>query len=282
MPELPEVETILRGLRKHLTGEVICKADCKPARIFHFNGFNAAKLLAGDSIKRLERRCKYLVFRLSRVNMVIHLGMTGQLLVEPAAEPTASPGDTRDPHVHFTLSFQSGKKMRYRDTRKFGKILFFPGETDMLSYFQRLGTEPLSAEFTFRRFDQMLGRRKCRIKSFLLQQSGVCGIGNIYADEALYQAGIHPESLVSSLNESTRRALHRAIPEVLQKGIDSGGTTFSDYLNSEGEQGGFQEELHVYGREKLPCRQCATLIERIQVGGRSSHFCSACQKKFAS
>ena len=278
MPELPEVETILRGLQKKLAGEVIEQVFSSPARVFQSPGFDPRKRLAGKVFAGISRRGKYLIFTISDIKMVIHLGMTGQLLLKQETLPVNPDCEGQDPHIHFRIHCGSGKLLLYRDPRKFGKILFFTGNEELLSYFKRLGTEPLSDEFTYDCFSRLLQGRKGKIKPFLMNQAFICGIGNIYADEALFSSGIHPECPVSSISADGRKRLYEAIPSVLRKGIESGGTTFRDYRNSEGDQGSFQEKLYVYGREGQPCLLCGHLVERIQVGGRSSHFCPSCQK----
>jgi formamidopyrimidine-DNA glycosylase len=278
MPELPEVETILRGLRKNIYGEEISSTFSSGARVFRSDPKLIAQALPGESILDLERRGKYLILRTSRNFLVIHLGMTGQLLLENRDSAIDPPGKPSDPHVHLILCFRSGKLLLYRDPRKFGRILLFDDKSDLSRFFVRMGIEPLSDSFTIENFRRVISGKKGKIKPFLLNQSYICGLGNIYADEILFASSLHPETPIPDLTEKDKITLHRFIPKILAKGIHSGGTTFRDYRNSEGGEGSFQELLNVYGREGLECRKCGNLIRRIQVGGRSSHYCSECQR----
>ena len=277
MPELPEVETILRGLEKNLAGEQISSAVSSGARVFRSDHEILTKALPGQFILELSRRGKYLILRTTQNFLVIHLGMTGQLLLERISTPD-TPLKSSDPHVHLILCFSSGKVLRYRDPRKFGRILFFSTEAELRQFFIRMGIEPLSAGFTIESIRRIISGKKGKIKPFLLNQSYICGLGNIYADEILFASSLHPETPLPDLSEKDKINLHKVIPEILSRGIHSGGTTFRDYRNSEGGEGGFQELLNVYGREGLECRKCGNLIRRIQVGGRSSHYCPECQK----
>ncbi|MFH1964154.1 MAG: bifunctional DNA-formamidopyrimidine glycosylase/DNA-(apurinic or apyrimidinic site) lyase [Acidobacteriota bacterium] len=279
MPELPEVETILRGLKRDIVGESITCTACSGARIFRTDPSLIAELLPGQVIRFIQRRGKYLILRTSSNYLVIHLGMTGQLLLQKDTSVSTVCGEPDNPHVHMILHFRSRKALFYRDPRKFGRILFFKKKQELSHFFARLGLEPLSDNFTFAAFCRILQKKKGKIKPFLMNQSYVCGMGNIYADEVLFASSIHPETPIPALTDENRIKLHQAIPEVLSKGSDSGGTTFRDYRNSDGGEGGFQEMLNVYGREGLACRKCQSLIRRVQVGGRSSHYCSSCQRK---
>ncbi len=281
MPELPEVETVLRGLKENITGETVKTVFCSSSRIFRTDQSGISELLPGLPVTQVERRGKYLVLYFSTHRLVVHLGMTGSLVVKNENGPHFGRHSTgpAERHIHMILSFRSGRVLLYRDPRMFGRILLFYEEKDLSDYFNRLGIEPLSAGFTLTAFKRILARRKGQVKPFLMNQSHVCGLGNIYADEALFESGIHPETPVSSLEPADIRRLYHAIPRVLEEGIRFGGTTFRDYRNSAGKEGGFQEMLNVYGREGLECRKCRSLVRKIQVGGRSSHFCPHCQKK---
>jgi formamidopyrimidine-DNA glycosylase len=279
MPELPEVETILRGLKKNIVGAKIVSAVCSGARVFRSDPSLIAELLPGQIIRSLQRRGKYLIINTSKDFLVVHLGMTGQLLLETDTYTPANCHESVIPrHVHLILRFQSNLALFYRDPRKFGRIILFNKEENLTEFFTRVGVEPLSEGFTFTLFCQMLQRKKGKIKPFLMNQSYICGLGNIYADEVLFAASIHPETPVPALTNENIIKLHKLIPEVLAMGIDSGGTTFRDYRNSEGGEGSFQDKLKVYGREGLSCPNCQGLIKKVQVGGRSSHYCDSCQK----
>ena len=278
MPELPEVETVLRGLKKSITGEKIVGTFCSGARVFRSDQSFITELLPGQVIASLQRRGKYLIIKASKNYLVIHLGMTGQLLLQKEVSANCIAGMPNDPHVHLMIHFHSHKVLIYRDPRKFGRILFFETKEALSQFFTRLGIEPLSESFTLAAFCAILQRKKGKIKPFLMNQSYICGLGNIYADEVLFAAALHPETPIPMLTYENKVKLHQAIPEILKKGINSGGTTFRDYRNSDGGEGSFQNMLNVYGRDGLECPKCRNLILRVQVGGRSSHFCPTCQK----
>ncbi len=278
MPELPEVETVLRGLKQSITGEKIINAFCSGARVFRNSQSYITDLLPGQSISSLQRRGKYLIIKTSRNYLVVHLGMTGQLMQKEVSANDDTSAISIDPHIHLIIRFDSRKVLIYRDPRKFGRILFFATDEALLKFFARLGIEPLSESFTLAALCATLEGKKGRIKPFLMNQSYICGLGNIYADESLFAAALHPETPVPMLTKENKVRLHQVIPEILKKGINSGGTTFRDYRNSNGEEGSFQNMLNVYGRDGLECPKCGDLILRIQVGGRSSHFCPTCQK----
>ncbi len=277
MPELPEVETVLRGLQKSIAGEKIVDVFCSGARVFRSDQGFVTALLPGQAISSLQRRGKYLIVKTSKGYLVIHLGMTGQLLLQKEILADDAPIRSNDPHVHLTIRFHSHKLLLYRDPRKFGRILFFETEESLSRFFTHLGIEPLSENFTLAAFCTLLQGKKGRIKPFLMNQSYICGLGNIYADEVLFAAGLHPETPIPMLTNENKVKLHQVIPEILEKGINSGGTTFRDYRNSDGGEGSFQNMLKVYGREGLECPKCRDVILRVHVGGRSSHFCPTCQ-----
>jgi len=279
MPELPEVETVARGLARSIVGEKIVGVSCSRARIFISGTERIERFLTGQVITGVNRRAKYLVLEMSRYKLVIHLGMSGGLFAvcSPGIEDSTVLGN--DPHVHLKISFASGGFLFLRDPRMFGRVILFEGEGELARFFERLGIEPLSADFNYESFRRILQGRKGMIKPFLMDQSQICGLGNIYADEALFLSGIHPETRIPALTQEKLRKLCRSIPEVLKLGIKYGGTSFRDYRNAQGGLGSFQEKLKVYGRNGLECRKCRSILEKIQVGGRSSHYCPACQRK---
>lgn len=275
MPELPEVETIRRSLAGHVVGKVIKSVDVRLARLIKWPlAEEFAGIVTGRTIEALERRAKYLLFQLSgEWLLIVHLRMTGRLNYQVDAKQAS-------PAARLVLFFAAGDALEYFDTRTLGTIyLLRPVELNRIFGLASLGPEPLSAEFTVQYLAEGLARRTARIKSVLLDQEFIGGLGNIYVDESLALAGIHPERRAAALNSAEVERLYAAINQVIAKGIDSGGTSFRDYRDADGNQGSFQAELCVYGRQNQPCRYCGTAIEKITVGGRGTHFCPRCQPK---
>lgn len=281
MPELPEVELVGRYLQPHLLGRRIrCVTTGAPSYFFLTSPAMLRKRLPGETICALQRKGKYLLAELSSGRrLLLHLGMTGQLIVEGAKSPRLVHGSAfvSDRHTHLTLQFADpGPALYFRDTRKFGKVrLLEPGEND--PRLDKLGPDALSVS------PQVLFRasrkRRAKCKSLLLDQTVLAGVGNIYADESLFLAAIHPERPASSLNEAECKNLARIIRRVLRHSIDAGGSSIDDYIHPDGSEGGFQQRFRVYGREGAPCRKCGTPISRVVIGQRSSHFCGKCQRR---
>ena len=274
MPEMPEVEIIRRYLDKMAAGKKIMDLDIRLPRMIKWpdtEGFRA--LVTGRTIKAMNRRGKYLLLELDNGSEVVfHLRMTGRLVYEPT-------GKTGDSHARVIFHLQGGASLVYGDTRTLGTIHGIrPKERAMLKGLAEMGPEPLSAEFTAAYLYETASRRKVAIKSFLLNQKYIGGIGNIYADEALFLAGLHPLRPAQSLSREECGRLWESVNKVIAAGIEDGGTTFRDYQNGEGGQGSHQEHLYVYGRKGEPCRSCGRPIERITVGGRGTHFCPKCQE----
>jgi formamidopyrimidine-DNA glycosylase len=215
------------------------------------------------------RRGKYLVVKLDRGYLLIHLKMSGRLRVVPATEDT-------DPYEHTVFELDGGKELRFRDVRKFGRVYLVDDVTQVTG---SLGPEPLASDFSVSDFRAALTRRSGRLKSLLLNQEFLAGLGNIYADESLFVARLHPLRKADTLTPGEQEALYRAIRLVLGRAVASRGTTLTDggYRDADGDPGGFQDEIAVYGRGGQPCRRCEISIERIIVGGRSTHFCPRCQ-----
>lgn len=274
MPELPEVETVVRDLRSLLTRSTITAVwiSPRPLRVAWQPVWTAN--LVGRRIDTLERRGKWIVARLDDdASLVIHLGMTGQLLVRDPEEPG-------DEHVHARLRLDSGRELRFRDIRRFGSLRWVPpGEPIESVSKARLGPEPWDTSAAD------LGRRlrdsRRAIKTLLLDQSIVAGVGNIYADEALFAARICPLCPGRDLTDRQIRQLHRALNQVLRRAIEARGTTIRNYVGGSGLGGGFQHRLQVYGREGQPCRRCRRRLQRIRLAGRSTHFCPSCQRPSA-
>ncbi len=275
MPEMPEVEIIRRYLDEQVAGKKIMDLDIRLPRMIKWpdpEGFRA--MVTGRTIRAMNRRGKYLLMELDQDNVVVfHLRMTGRLVYEPT-------GKTSDRHARVVFHLQGGASLVYGDTRTLGTIHGLkPQEQGMLKGLAAMGPEPLSAEFTPEYLYQTANRRKVAIKSFLLNQKYIGGIGNIYADEALFLAGLHPLRPAQSLSRDECGRLWEGVNKVIAAGIEDGGTTFRDYQNGEGGKGSHQEHLYVYSRKGEPCRNCGTAIERITVGGRGTHFCPHCQEE---
>ena len=294
MPELPEVETIRRGLvQQGVCGRTIAGLTVRNARIFQVDPMYLEEILPGQKILRLDRRGKFLVFHLERSRLIFHLGMTGQVTLRdpqrdddpdfrrhPVTGLQRARQHAPDPHTHLQIHLQDGSSILLRDVRKFGKVYLCASDReDPDAVFSRLGLEPLTSEYTLDRFLDGFRNRKLRIKSLLLDQKFVAGIGNIYADEALYEAALHPARTVRSLRRYEKERLFRAIPKVLQRGIAYGGTSLRDYVNAEGEPGENQEQLQVYGRSGLACRKCGSIVRKIVLSQRGTHFCPSCQRR---
>ena len=273
MPELPEVETICRSLRDHVVGRTMAEVEIQLSRLIKWpTPEDFRSIMTGRTIEALERRGKYLLFQLSGDwVLVVHLRMTGRLYYR-AADAAA----TGSPRVVF--HFAGGDALEYYDTRTLGTLyLLRQNELSRIYGLSSLGPEPLTAEFTPEYLSTGLARRKGKIKSVLLDQAFIGGLGNIYVDESLARAGLHPEQRAHGLTQPEVIRLHEAINFVIDKGICGNGTTFRDYLDGIGNKGEFQNDLCVYGRKNLPCPACGTLIVRTEVGGRGTHFCPQCQ-----
>lgn len=268
MPELPEIETIKRTLMAN-QGAKIDKIKLNREDIIRRRDFPLGQL-QNKSIGEIARRGKYLWLVLDRDhNIIIHLGMSGRFyqLDETSAEAAK--------HVHAEIYLSNGKKLVFEDPRRFGGIYLL---NDPREFFGRLGAEPLTEEFNPAYLNKITRQRKIAIKSLLLNQNLISGIGNIYADEALFRAGIRPDRAAGSLTAAEIDSLCGAIKQVLNKSIDAQGTTFRDYRNGFNQEGSFQKYLQVYGREKEQCTRCGEIIYKQTIGGRGSHFCVQCQK----
>lgn len=274
MPELPEVETIKRSLEKNIAGQTIDSVELYMPKIIRcpLPG-EFIERLTGKKILRMGRRGKYLLMHLSGGStLVVHLRMTGRLVYSPPEVPL-------DKHTHAVFGLSGGRQLRYTDIRQFGRIcLAENGELKNLPGLKDLGVEPLEEQFTRDYLKKELKRRRTRIKSLLLDQTIIAGLGNIYADEALFRAKVHPEKIASALTPREIAKLYIAIVEVLRESIENRGTSFRDYVDGEGLSGSNQLSLRVYSREGHPCIDCGKPLARIKVGGRSSYFCPCCQK----
>jgi formamidopyrimidine-DNA glycosylase len=271
MPELPEVETIVRGLATRLEGAVLAETTLLWPPLLRRAPAGALSGLSGATVVGLRRRGKLAVIELDGGRaLVFHLKMTGQLVLAPPSAPI-------DKHVRLTARFSNRAfELRFRDVRKFGFLCcLVPGGS--VPELERLGPEPL--ETSRAAFAVLVGGRRGRVKSVLLDQSVLAGIGNIYADEILFKARVHPVSPASALSAASLDAMWRATRAVLRRAIARKGSSIRNYVDADGEPGDFQEDHAVYGREGKPCRTCETAIRRIRVAGRSTFFCPGCQRK---
>jgi len=270
MPELPEVETVARGLRDSLLGRTITGVTVGwPRTIGHLTVAEFAERVAGQRVAQVWRRGKYVVIGLSEGHLLVHLKMSGRLCVVSVDEPS-------DQHVHVLFSLDDGRQLRFRDVRKFGRIYLVGDPCEITA---GLGPEPLADDFTAEDFSRLLASRRGRLKPLLLNQRFLAGLGNIYADEALFAARLHPMRKADSLTDDEQARLYKAIRTVLKQAVASRGTTLDDggYTDASGQAGGYQDRIAVYGRGGKPCLRCKLPIERIVIGGRSAHFCPHCQ-----
>jgi len=281
MPELPEVETIARGLDKHVAGDTIDSVWLgeKPEPL-KSPAIEIAAVLERARIARVRRVGKHIVFDLERPSRkrkaafahgqwIVHLGMTGRLLI-------ASPSTETTKHTHAVLKLASGRELRFVDPRRFGRLAVVRTDSAGAVGFAAPGDEPLDSRIE--RFVALFRHRDTPIKSALLNQRLLSGVGNIYADESLFRAGVRPRRRAASLTREEFRKLHVALKEVLREAIKLGGSSLSDYVDAEGREGFFQLKHRVYGLEAEPCLVCGTAIKRVIIAGRSSHYCPHCQK----
>lgn len=273
MPELPEVETVRKGLISLVKGKTIAKVDVYWPRIIEMPEVETfQQQMIGETIEDVERRGKYLIFQLSHYEMVSHLRMEGKYEYFSEAKPL-------DKHSHVRFIFTDGSELVYHDVRKFGRIaLLKKGGAKQYKGLLQLGPEPTDEEFSLADFKEQLKKSSTMIKPLLLNQKVVAGLGNIYVDEVLWLAKIHPEQPANSLSPQAVKKLREAIIEVIAKAKEAGGTTIRTYLNALGEAGHFQQELHVYGQTGKPCPRCGTAIIKIKVAQRGTHLCPHCQK----
>ena len=286
MPELPEVETVRRGLSNLIIGKVIKSEAHDTEKGFPNAIADVQQFLIGASVTEVRRRAKVLMIDLSTdYSLLIHLKMTGQLVyVGEERFGAGHPNDSLvnelpDKSTRVTLVFEDGTKLFFNDQRKFGWMRLMPTiEIPNISFMQKVGPEPLSAAFTAKDFMQRLARRpKTNIKAALLDQSVVAGIGNIYADESLWGAKIHPQRLVSSLTEDEVTLLYSEMRSVMNLAVEKGGSSNHTYVNAEGKKGSYMDFARVFRREGLECPRCGTIIEKMRVAGRGTHICPVCQ-----
>ncbi|MED3563106.1 DNA-formamidopyrimidine glycosylase [Bacillus xiapuensis] len=274
MPELPEVETVRKTLKNLVLHKEIKDVSVYWPKIIKNPGEieQFADALKGESILDVGRRGKFLILYTEHYALVSHLRMEGKYGLYPKEVPF-------DKHTHVIFQFTDETELRYRDVRKFGTMhLYKKGEEFLQPPLLELGPEPFDETFTKDYLSRMLKKTTRKVKSALLDQKVLVGLGNIYVDEALFRAGIHPERIANSLTEEEVMILHQEIIDTLSEAVKKGGSTIRSYVNSQGEIGMFQLELFAYGRKGEACKRCGTPLEKITVGGRGTHFCPNCQK----
>ncbi len=270
MPELPEVETTRRGIAPHLEGRRFDGAVIRQGRLRQPVPVDLGERIAGHGIRSIDRRAKYLLIDCSVGFLIIHLGMSGSLRILPAATPPS-------PHDHVDLLLGE-RLLRYRDPRRFGMILWYIGDLADHPLLRELGPEPLSEAFSGDHLYRASRGRRIPVKRLIMENRVVVGVGNIYANESLFLAGIHPRRAANRIAAARYQVLARRIQEVLRRAIARGGTTLRDFQNQEGKPGYFQQELRVYGRAGLPCPDCGTTIRQETIAQRSSFLCVRCQR----
>jgi formamidopyrimidine-DNA glycosylase len=271
MPELPEVETTLRGIEPHLLGQRVKAVTIRHPQLRWPVPKNLPKLLRGQTIRALRRRAKYLLLEFDHGTLILHLGMSGSLRILPVGTPP-------NKHDHFDIGLDNGKLMRLRDPRRFGAVLWHEGDVAEYPLLKELGPEPLGKSFDAEYLYRAMRKRSAAIKQVIMDSHVVVGVGNIYANEALFRAGIRPTLAANKLSKPRCAKLVEAIKQTLREAIRQGGSTLRDFVNSDGEPGYFQQHYWVYGRTGEPCRKCGSLIKQIKQGQRSSFYCPACQR----
>jgi len=270
MPELPEVETTKRGLEQHVVGRQVLSAQIHQKQLRWEIPSHLPTTIKGEFIKKISRRAKYILIKFSNGTLVMHLGMSGSVSVVPSDEVLKK-------HHHFELILDNTTSMRFHDPRRFGSILW-QQNNEQLSLFKNLGPEPLSSEFNDNTLYLSSRGRKKNIKAFIMDSNIVVGVGNIYASESLFLAGISPKKVAGKTSKKRYQVLTQCIKQILSEAINNGGTTLNDFSNIDGEPGYFSQVLSVYGRNDMSCYQCNGTIKRIVQNQRASYYCPRCQK----
>jgi len=274
VPELPEVETVVRGLRDTLVNKRITSVASSRKRLRRPWPLGWHKKLLKRTITAVCRRGKWIIVVLDDGSrLLIHLGMTGQLLVQPV-------GFEAQPHTHFTLGLNQGEEqLRFRDVRRFGSAAYFADRSAMRVFFEESGLGPEPFELDGHYWLEALSKARRSLKAILLDQRVLAGVGNIYADEALFEARLHPARIGAGVTPPEAERLRRAVVKVLNRAITCRGSSIRDYLGVSGDRGEYQDEFRVYGRAGLPCPRCRTPIKRLRLAGRSTHYCPRCQPR---
>jgi formamidopyrimidine-DNA glycosylase len=270
MPELPEVETTCRGIAPHIIGQRITRVVVRERRLRHLIPRQFAARVTGAKIAGVSRRGKYLLVVCNAGTLIIHLGMSGNLRLVPAAKPA-------EKHDHVDLQLSNGLALRLRDPRRFGLMVWTEEDPLLHPLLRGLGPEPLTAAFTGAYLAKRAGNRSVPIKQFIMDAKIVVGVGNIYANEALFMAGVHPRRPAGEVTATECALIAKAIKRVLRRAIAAGGTTLRDYVDGAGRSGYFSQQLAVYGRAGQPCPRCAQPIEMVRMGQRATFFCPHCQ-----
>lgn len=271
MPELPEVETTLRGISAHVLNTPITRITIRNPRLRWPVPDDLASLLQQQQITKITRRAKYLLLSTDKGTIIIHLGMSGSLRI-------AAPDTAYDKHDHVEFCFANGNALRLKDPRRFGAVLWTHEPIDEHPLLSHLGPEPLSDEFNSELLFSLSRSKTVAIKQFIMNSKIVVGIGNIYANEALFASGINPKRAAGKTSKKRYEQLCIEIKRILEQAISQGGTTLKDFVGGTGKPGYFKQELLVYGRKGLPCVQCQTPLKEIRQGNRSSVYCTHCQK----
>ncbi len=268
MPELPEVETTLRGIEPYISGHRVVQLRVKQSALRWPVTDGLDSIVSGQLVHAITRRAKYLILHLDQGSILIHLGMSGSLRITDGSQVWRK-------HDHIQMQMSSGFALRYHDPRRFGCWLWSTHEHSQLS---KLGPEPLSDEFDGDLLYRLSRNRKTAVKPFIMNSATVVGVGNIYAAESLFRSGIRPDRIASKISIKCYQLLAKNIKSILSDAINQGGTTLRDFVNSDGEPGYFQQSLDVYGRGGQPCKVCNRNLKEIRLGQRSSVFCINCQR----
>ena len=271
MPELPEVETTRLGIQPHIEGLCIKAVIVRESRLRWPIPDKLDQLLQGKTVRSVKRRAKYLLLNMGDGHLLIHLGMSGSLRVITGQEAPKK-------HDHVDIILNNNHCLRYHDPRRFGAILWTEAPIHEHHLIHKLGPEPLETEFTAQRLFRLSRGRSQPVKTFIMDNQTVVGVGNIYANEALFKAGIRPDRACGKISKVRYERLTESIKATLAKAIEQGGTTLRDFVGGDGKPGYFKQELAVYGRAGQPCLKCARPIKEIRLGNRSTCFCSQCQK----
>ena len=271
MPEFPEVETTRRGIEPHLQGRTIKKLVVRQPSLRWPVPDNLPRLMKGKVIQSVERRAKYILLKLSNGSAILHLGMSGSLRIIEADEPPMA-------HDHVDMMLDSGQALRFTDPRRFGCLLWQGVKEDTHKLLASLGPEPLSDQFDGERLFQLSRGRKSAVKTFIMDNKNVVGVGNIYANEALFAAGIRPDRAAGKISKQRYLLLADEIKIVLAKAIEQGGTTLRDFVGGDGKPGYFKQQLKVYGRGEELCLVCKGELTEIRLGQRSTVYCRRCQR----
>ncbi|MDC9724376.1 MAG: bifunctional DNA-formamidopyrimidine glycosylase/DNA-(apurinic or apyrimidinic site) lyase [Gammaproteobacteria bacterium] len=272
MPELPEVETTRCGITPHVKGQKISQVTIRHFQLRWPIQDDLASVLQLQTIHSIERRAKYLLFKCDSGTLIIHLGMSGSLQIVSESDPIAK-------HAHLDIRCGNDLILRFTDPRRFGAVLWTSEPIEQHTLLKHLGPEPLSDDFSADYLYKITRNRRTTIKTFIMNGQHVVGVGNIYANEALFLAGIHPKTLAGKLSKKKSECLVPVIKNVLKKAIEAGGTTLKDFRNSDGKPGYFAQQLHVYGREGEACTQCGTAISHYKEAQRATYFCPECQPR---